>query len=34
MLAESCDANQQAAGMAYLNLGWGLGNVLGKALLM
>lgn len=34
MLAESCDANTQAAGMAYLNLGWGLGNVLGKVLPM
>lgn len=30
MLAESCDANTQAKGMAYLNLGWGLGNICGK----
>ncbi|CAL8469413.1 g8954 [Coccomyxa elongata] len=29
MLAESCDANTQAKGMAYLNLGWGLGNICG-----
>jgi hypothetical protein len=30
MLAESCDANTQARGMAYLNLGWGMGNILGE----
>ena len=30
MLAESCDANTQARGMAYLNLGWGMGNIVGK----
>lgn len=34
MLAESCDANNQAKGMAYLNLGWGLGNIVGKLLLV
>ena len=31
MLAESCDANTQAKGMAYLNLGWGLGNICGES---
>ena len=32
MLAESCDANTQARGMSYLNLGWGCGNILGPVI--
>lgn len=31
MLGEKCDASNQAAGMGWWSLGWGLGSIMGPA---
>lgn len=32
MLGEKCDATNQATGMGWMSMGWGLGSIMGPAL--